>query len=314
MSGYQMQRGWMDHPLFEGEKYTRAQAWEWMISEAAWKDTIKRLNGNIMPIKRGQFSHSIRFMAERFRWPKSNVSRFIQEIHKEGMIILDNGTKQSLITVCNYESYQLTPGKNGTMLGQCWDNVGTKKNKENKTTTSFLDAGEKVSLDELSTDHISAWLIKKRAKGHYIHHDAELVLEKFKDYCQSKGKKYADYVAAYRGAFDWEKCRPAPRIITNPRKHGAGATAQMAGTINNADNRDPASRAHDEGQRIIAERRERWAEEDAVKRGQGRSGTADALAIPDLRQPEHLRGQSPDDGIPRPDVSGDLGELPYQTH
>lgn len=191
-----------------------------------------------------------------------------------------------------------------------------REETETETEESLIKerGREKVSLDELSTDHILEWLTKKRAKGHYVHHDAELVLEKFKDYCQSKGKKYVDYVAAYRGAFDWEKCKPSTGSVANSGKHGSLTATKMAGTIHRADNRDAASRAHDEGQRIIAERRERWAEEDAAKRGQGGAGAADVLAITDLRQPEHLRGQSPDDGIPRSDVPSGAGMLPHLTH
>jgi len=64
------------------------------------------------------------------------------------------------------------------------------------------------SLDELAVDHVVAWLAKKRSEGRYIHHDEHRILEVFKDYCKSKGVKYKDYVAAYRNAFDWQRCRP----------------------------------------------------------------------------------------------------------
>lgn len=65
-----------------------------------------------------------------------------------------------------------------------------------------------VSLDQLSVNHIAGWLAEKHAAGQYLNHDAEAVLEKFKNYCKSKGKRYADYIAAYRNAFDWERCQP----------------------------------------------------------------------------------------------------------
>jgi len=75
---------------------------------------------------------------------------------------------------------------------------------------------KKISLAELSTDHVADWLAQKRSEGRYLNHDAKFVLEKFKDYCQSNGKKYSDYIAAYRNSFDWEKFQPK-----NHRKNNA---------------------------------------------------------------------------------------------
>jgi hypothetical protein len=67
---------------------------------------------------------------------------------------------------------------------------------------------EKVSLQELSTEHIAEWLNQKRALGKYLCHDEFSILERFKDYCLSKGKKYNDYIAAYRNAFEWDTSQP----------------------------------------------------------------------------------------------------------
>jgi uncharacterized protein YdaU (DUF1376 family) len=66
----------------------------------------------------------------------------------------------------------------------------------------------KVSLADLSVDHIADWLAEKRAKGRYLMHDEHFILDQFKNYCQSKGKKYADFIAGYRNAFEWERCQP----------------------------------------------------------------------------------------------------------
>lgn len=38
MSGYyRMARGWMSNPAFANEPYSKAQAWCWLIEQAAWK-------------------------------------------------------------------------------------------------------------------------------------------------------------------------------------------------------------------------------------------------------------------------------------
>lgn len=77
-----------------------------------------------------------------------------------------------------------------------------------KKDDSLRSSSKKVSLNELSVDHISEWLTRKRAEGKYLNHDEYFVLEQFKNYCESKGKRYANYVAAYRNAFEWGRCKP----------------------------------------------------------------------------------------------------------
>lgn len=68
--------------------------------------------------------------------------------------------------------------------------------------------GERVTLESLSVEHIKDWLSEKRSAGIYKDHDEHAILEGFKDYCRSKGKKYTDYPAALRNAFQWERFAP----------------------------------------------------------------------------------------------------------
>jgi len=76
----------------------------------------------------------------------------------------------------------------------------------------------KISLDELSIEHNAEWLLLKRQDGRYLNHDEVFILEKFKNYCKSKGKTYADYLAGYRNAFDWESCQPKAPVGGKPTK------------------------------------------------------------------------------------------------
>lgn len=67
---------------------------------------------------------------------------------------------------------------------------------------------KRVSLEELSVEHIFDWLCQKRAANRYLEHDEVFILEYFKNYCLSKNKKYSDYVAAYQNSFEWKSCQP----------------------------------------------------------------------------------------------------------
>ncbi|MEM7716531.1 MAG: hypothetical protein AAF349_23695 [Cyanobacteria bacterium P01_A01_bin.68] len=88
---------------------------------------------------------------------------------------------------------------------------GDKKKKDTSKEVSKKASKiskPKISLEELSTDHIRDWLAEKRSEGKYRQHDAENILELFKNYCKSTGKEYKDYVAAYKNAFTWERSSP----------------------------------------------------------------------------------------------------------
>lgn len=64
-----------------------------------------------------------------------------------------------------------------------------------------------VCLNDLSVDHIRDWLVEKRNSGKYMNYNEHEILEKFKGYCHANGKRYKNYIAAYRNAFDWDNVR-----------------------------------------------------------------------------------------------------------
>jgi hypothetical protein len=99
-------RGVFAHPLFAREKYSRAQAWLWLVAEAAWKQRKVDLGGRLVPLKRGQLTCSVRFMAAKWRWSKSAVQRFVRRLEAEAMVGIDTSHGQLLITICNYEKFQ----------------------------------------------------------------------------------------------------------------------------------------------------------------------------------------------------------------
>ena len=141
---YQMHRGWQDHPVFGNAPYDERGAWEWLIAHAAHGTTTVAVNGSPVTVERGQLCYSVRFLAERWKWSKSRVHRFLQKFARWDMIQTcsktgtDSGTAITLITICNYELYQTPQKKAGQQAGQERDRSGTnKKNDKNdkKETT-----------------------------------------------------------------------------------------------------------------------------------------------------------------------------------
>lgn len=120
MSGfYLMHRGWMDDPLFVGEPFTRAQAWEWLIHEATFEPhKIKHpTKMEMIEVQRGQVATSFRKLKEKFQWGNERVRRFIDVLVSEGKIGTQTGTGFLVITICNYDKFQRPKEKAGTHLG-----------------------------------------------------------------------------------------------------------------------------------------------------------------------------------------------------
>jgi hypothetical protein len=103
---FAVDRGIWEHPSFANEPLTEREAWIWLIGEASFKARARNIGGKVVQLDRGQLAASVRFMAERWKWSKSRVDRFLKRLKIETMIGTDVGTGLLVITICNYDRYQ----------------------------------------------------------------------------------------------------------------------------------------------------------------------------------------------------------------
>ncbi|QTH21979.1 hypothetical protein HRJ34_00095 [Rhizorhabdus wittichii] len=108
MSGwYRMRRGWQTHDFFADQPFTEREAWEWLIGNAAWKDTIRRGGkGDAIPITRGQLHVSDRSLASAWQWDKKTVRRFMDRLEGARMVDQQRDHSGTIITIQNYAVYQ----------------------------------------------------------------------------------------------------------------------------------------------------------------------------------------------------------------
>lgn len=117
-------RGVLDHPIVgvrPRTAYSQAEAWQWLLFEAAWKDRTYRAGSVVVELQRGQLAHSTRYMAKAWRWPETSVRRFLKRLETGAgtgaMIGAESGAGVTVITICNYERYQSTPDEVGAESG-----------------------------------------------------------------------------------------------------------------------------------------------------------------------------------------------------
>ncbi len=158
MSGYyRMYRGWMDNKVFASEPFSRAQAWEWMISEAAWKDRTITIGFSEHELVRGQLCKSVRVLAENWKWDVAKVFRFLSRLENENMITTDTETSVKRITICNYEKYQdaedgsetpiETPVKQPRNTDETTIEEGYKKDKKETIRARGSSRGTRMAAD-----------------------------------------------------------------------------------------------------------------------------------------------------------------------
>lgn len=140
-------RGLFGHPVFADEPFTEREAWMWLISEAAFKPYRRRVGKVIVDLKRGQLAHSLRHMATTWKWTVARVRRYLSKL-EEGRSKIDPliGTATdagvTLVTICNYDSYQLSSTKSDVADGtQSGTAAAQQRHKEEEKEVSKKEIG-----------------------------------------------------------------------------------------------------------------------------------------------------------------------------
>jgi len=213
---YLMVRGWMDDDIFLPQPYTEREAFLYLIENASWKDRPFRIGTNVINLKRGQLTASLRYLAEAWKWNKNKVDRFLDLMTKADRVMVKSGTVQNIITICNYSKYQDVDYDFGTDVGHKWDTNGTdagqtrdKTNQDNQDNQDIttkksppknkpLKRKSKIPEDwELSVE----W--RDLAEAYWRKHgrsdlNANFQADKFSAHHVAKGSMMADWSAAWK--------------------------------------------------------------------------------------------------------------------
>lgn len=104
-------RGIFEHAFFAREPMSEREAWVWIISRAAWKDTRHRVGTEMVAVPRGSFLTTLREMQHAWLWRSdTRVRTFLRRLESDAMIVAKTNAKgnaqKTQISVCNYEVFQ----------------------------------------------------------------------------------------------------------------------------------------------------------------------------------------------------------------
>lgn len=138
---YVMHRGWLDHPSLSGEPYDKRSAWCWLIENAVYKPATVGVGGVRVHLERGQVAVSIRFLAAKWQWGTKRVQRFLRDHTFDQMLTTAATTGLTVITISNYDRFQIGGEKATTPSTTGSTTPTTTKKKE---TNNLLKEGSRA--------------------------------------------------------------------------------------------------------------------------------------------------------------------------
>ena len=95
-------------PMWYEERFSKGQAWVDLLLLANHSDKKILFNGDFIIVKRGQYLTSMVKLAEKWKWDRKTVSKYLKLLEKDKMITLNVDKQKTLITIDNYRVYQET--------------------------------------------------------------------------------------------------------------------------------------------------------------------------------------------------------------
>lgn len=140
-----------EDPMWYSEEFTKAQAWIDLLMLANHTESQLIVRGNVVVVERGQVARSEDFLANKWKWSRGKVRRFLSllESEKQGKIVQQKNSVMSIISIVSYDKYQSDDTTDSTTDGQqtvqqtdnrryTYKNVNNDKNvKNDKKRTNF---------------------------------------------------------------------------------------------------------------------------------------------------------------------------------
>ena len=95
-----------DNPLYFSEPFTRIMAWIDLLILANHKGSFFYCRGIRVDVKSGQVGRGIETLADRWKWSRGKVERFLNHLEKDNQIVRQKNNVTTLISIVNWCEYQ----------------------------------------------------------------------------------------------------------------------------------------------------------------------------------------------------------------
>ena len=215
------EKGWIklhrqiqECPMWYSERFSKGQAWVDLLLLANHRNKKILFNGEMIIIERGQYLTSMVKLAEKWKWSRPTVVKFLNLLEKDQMITRSSDNTKTLITIENYSVYQdfeedsLQPSLQPTLqphLQECCNPINNPlytnnndKNIKNDNNVKKNNIGVKFSPPTV-----------EEVEEYCIERNNNVDAQSFVDFYTSKGwmvgkNKMKDWKSAVR---TWERNR-----------------------------------------------------------------------------------------------------------
>ncbi len=135
-------------------KYTEYEAWLDLLIRTNWQNGKAKIDKTLIEVKRGQFITSQLKLSYDWLWSRTEIRSFLKMLEQDEMIVKQSTSKYTMITICNFESYQdnsplsnhqATNGK--TSSEQQGDTIEEEKEEKKKKSMSSFRSQDLAYLD-----------------------------------------------------------------------------------------------------------------------------------------------------------------------
>jgi hypothetical protein len=191
MNGYfTIYRKLGESELWLSEKFTRGQAWVDLIMLASHKENTFQIRGIKVKVNRGQLAWSEVSLAKRWRWSRGRVRRFLNGLENEQRIVQQKNKVTSLITLINYDRYQLGGTSDGTSGGTT-DGTQTRNIKNIRDRGAAKKRAATLPPDEIQFTKTHQQLAEKSGAS------LDDEWSRYCDWAYSKGERRVDHLRAF---------------------------------------------------------------------------------------------------------------------
>ena len=150
----------LDNPIWKKKPFDLGHAWVDILLHCNHKPDSFMIDMTVIKVDRGQTAMSIKSWAKRWGWHESKVRRFFKTLESELMIAQKATNKTTILTVLNYDAYQVQPTTTSTINRRSTDDQPTTNNNDNKNNTLFTIVnknGKPVPPDEKNGNTLTKW-------------------------------------------------------------------------------------------------------------------------------------------------------------
>ena len=209
MSGWlKLHRSIFENAVVAKKPFCRGFAWAWLLAQAAHTPVKIEVKGKVIELQRGQLCHSVRFIANAWGWDRSAVDRYLTRLKTETMIETETETGQSIITICNYSTFQDEPDYTETAVETAVE-TGARQQRDSSETKTKNDKNDKnekkVGPRKRGTRLPESWVLPKTwgtwaLEQGLSENEIRFEAEKFRDHWTSATSKATklDWLATWR--------------------------------------------------------------------------------------------------------------------